>query len=76
MNDGDFRAHWLQLKGKIREQWGRLTDDEVDVIDGRREQLAGLLQKRYNHTRDEAERAIRDFESRWEATSSPSDRRA
>lgn len=50
-----------QVKGKIREQWGRLGDDQLDVIDGRREQLAGKLQELYRLTKEEAEKQITEF---------------
>jgi uncharacterized protein YjbJ (UPF0337 family) len=46
----------MQLKGKVREQWGKLTDDDVDQIQGRAEQLIGKLQNRYGIARDEAQR--------------------
>jgi uncharacterized protein YjbJ (UPF0337 family) len=56
MNEDTFKGQWMQLKGKIREQWGKLTDDDVDQIQGRSEQLLGKLQNRYGIARDEAER--------------------
>jgi uncharacterized protein YjbJ (UPF0337 family) len=48
----------MQLKGKIREQWGKLTDDDLDQIQGRSEQLIGKLQTRYGIARDEAQRQV------------------
>ena len=56
MNEDTFKGQWMQLKGKIREQWGKLTDDDVDQIQGRSEQLIGKLQNRYGIARDEAQR--------------------
>ena len=56
MNEDTFKGQWMQLKGKIREQWGKLTDDDVDQIQGRSEQLIGKLQSRYGIARDEAQR--------------------
>ena len=56
MNEDTFKGQWMQLKGKIREQWGKLTDDDVDQIQGRSEQLIGQLQNRYGIARDEAQR--------------------
>jgi len=56
MNEDTFKGQYLQLKGKVREQWGKLTDDDVDQIQGRSEQLLGKLQNRYGIARDEAER--------------------
>jgi len=58
MNEDTFKGQWMQLKGKIREQWGKLTDDDVDQIQGRSEQLLGKLQNRYGIARDEAERQV------------------
>jgi len=65
MNEDTFKGQWMQLKGKIREQWGKLTDDDVDQIQGRSEQLIGKLQNRYGIARDEAQRK---FEA-WEQSS-------
>jgi uncharacterized protein YjbJ (UPF0337 family) len=56
MNADTLRGQWTQLKGKIREQWGKLTDDDLDEIQGRAEQLVGRLQQRYGIGRDEAQR--------------------
>jgi uncharacterized protein YjbJ (UPF0337 family) len=64
MNDDRTEGNWKQFKGKIKEQWGKLTDDDLDVISGKRDQLAGKIQERHGIARDEAERQIRDFESR------------
>jgi len=65
MNEDTCKGQWMQLKGKIREQWGKLTDDDVDQIQGRSEQLLGKLQNRYGIARDEAQR---QFEA-WEQSS-------
>ena len=56
MNADTLRGQWTQLKGRIREQWGKLTDDDLDEIQGRSEQLIGRLQQRYGIARDEAQR--------------------
>jgi uncharacterized protein YjbJ (UPF0337 family) len=50
------------MQGKVKEKWGKLTDDDLTVIDGKREQLAGRLQSTYGMAKDEAERQISDFE--------------
>lgn len=55
------KGNWNELSGKIKEKWGQLTDDDMAVVDGRRDQLVGILQHRYGYERDEAERAIDDF---------------
>lgn len=61
MNEDRIAGNWQQLKGKVKEQWGKLTDDDLTVIEGHREQLAGKIQERYGIARDEAERQVREF---------------
>jgi uncharacterized protein YjbJ (UPF0337 family) len=61
MNSDTFKGQWMQLKGKIRQQWGKLTDDEVDQMQGNSEMLIGKIQERYGRSRDEAEREV----NRW-----------
>ena len=51
-------GNWKQFSGKAKERWGKLTDDDLTVIDGRRDQLSGKLQERYGIMKDEAEREI------------------
>jgi len=62
MNWDRIKGNWKQLKGQAKEQWGKLTDDDFDVIDGRREQLAGKIQERYGIAKDEAEAQV----AKWE----------
>ena len=62
MNDDRIEGGWKIAKGKVREQWGKLTDDDLDVIAGRRDQLLGRIQHRHGLARDEAEKQIDDFE--------------
>ncbi|MCG2578608.1 CsbD family protein [Dechloromonas sp. XY25] len=62
MNWDIVEGNWKQFKGKVKAQWGNLTDDQLDVIAGRRTELAGKIQEAYGITKDEAERQIRDFE--------------
>lgn len=69
MNRDWMLGNWKQLRGKLKEQWGRLTDDDLDVIGGRQEQLVGKIQERYGMAREEAERAIRDWRDRVEVES-------
>jgi len=52
---------WLQIKGKVKEQWGKLTDDDLKQLEGHAEQLAGKLQERYGLLREEAERQAKAF---------------
>jgi len=61
MNEQEFKGQWKILRGKVREQWGKLTDDDVEIIDGRSEQLIGLLQKRYGIMQEEAEKRLQKF---------------
>ena len=62
MNWDRIEGNWKQLKGKAIEQWGKLTDDDFDVIAGKRDQLAGKIQERYGIARDEAERQVSSWE--------------
>jgi uncharacterized protein YjbJ (UPF0337 family) len=55
-------GNWKQFKGKVKAQWGKLTDDHLDVIAGNRDQLAGKIQETYGITKDEAEQQIKQFE--------------
>jgi uncharacterized protein YjbJ (UPF0337 family) len=64
MNWDRIEGNWKQLKGKTIEQWGKLTDDDFDVIAGRRDQLAGKIQEHYGVAKDEAERQVADWEKR------------
>jgi uncharacterized protein YjbJ (UPF0337 family) len=68
MNKDTFEGNWKQFKGKIKEQWGKLTDDDLDMIEGKRDQLLGRIQERYGVARDEAERRLREFEQQSGAT--------
>lgn len=65
MNWDQAKGQWKQLKGKAIEQWGKLTDDDLDVIDGKREQLAGRIQERYGVSREEAEKQVEQWQSSW-----------
>ena len=58
MNDDIFKGKWTQLKGNIKEQWGKLTDDEIEQLDGRKDQLVGKVQERYGIARDQAARDV------------------
>lgn len=61
MNREQLEGSWNTMKGKVREQWGRLTDDDLDVIHGRIEQLVGAVQQRYGKSYDEAEEEVTDW---------------
>ena len=64
MNWDIVEGNWKQFKGKAKEQWGKLTDDDLDVIAGKRDQLAGRVQEAYGVSKDEAEKQILDWEDR------------
>jgi uncharacterized protein YjbJ (UPF0337 family) len=64
MNRDIAKGNFTQLKGKIKEQWGKLTDDEIDELEGKSEILAGKLQERYGMKREDAEREVSDFRTR------------
>jgi len=58
MNWDEIEGNWKQLKGKVRSQWGKLTDDDLEVVNGKRTELLGVLQARYGHAKEQAEREI------------------
>jgi len=58
MNEDTLKGQWKQLKGLVREQWGKLTNDDVDQIEGQTEQLIGRLQQRYGWEREAAQREV------------------
>lgn len=62
MNWDRIQGNWKQVTGRVQEQWGRLTDNDLDVVAGRREQLAGKLQERYGVAENEAERQLAAWE--------------
>ncbi len=62
MNWDRVQGNWKQFKGRVKQQWGKLTDDNLDVIDGHRDMLAGKIQESYGISKDEAERQINAWE--------------
>jgi uncharacterized protein YjbJ (UPF0337 family) len=61
MNNDRIEGNWKQLKGKVKEQWGKLTDDDMKIIEGNQDQLLGKVQERYGIARDEAEKQVKHF---------------
>ena len=61
MNWDRIEGNWKQFKGKVQQQWGDLTSDDLDRIEGKRTELAGRLQARYGYAKDKAEQEI----DRW-----------
>jgi uncharacterized protein YjbJ (UPF0337 family) len=64
MNWDQVKGKWKQFSGQAKQQWGKLTDDDLQQIDGHREELVGRVQERYGIARDEAEKQVKDWESR------------
>ena len=64
MNWDRIEGNWKQMTGKVKEGWGKLTDDDLTAIAGKRDQLVGRLQERYGIARDEADRQVKDWETR------------
>jgi uncharacterized protein YjbJ (UPF0337 family) len=56
---------WMSAKGAVKEQWGKLTDDDLTAIEGRRDQLVGKIQIRYGVSREEAERQVAGWETKY-----------
>lgn len=68
MNSDQFAGKWKQLKGAAKEQWGKLTDDDVEAIDGKLEKLQGRLQERYGITKEVAAEQINQWSNRMSHT--------
>jgi uncharacterized protein YjbJ (UPF0337 family) len=64
MNWNQIEGNWEQFKGKAQQQWGKLTNDDLDVIKGNRKELAGKIQAHYGKSQEEAEREIDDWSAR------------
>jgi uncharacterized protein YjbJ (UPF0337 family) len=62
MNNDILKGKWTQMKGQVQSKWGKLTNDDLDVVNGERQQLIGRIQERYGIAKDEAERQVSDFE--------------
>lgn len=67
MNSDILKGNWKQFRGEIQKQWGKLTDDDMDVINGEYDKLVGQMQERYGWNRERAEREITDFFDRQPA---------
>jgi uncharacterized protein YjbJ (UPF0337 family) len=61
MNWDEVTGKWNQLKGSVKERWGKLTDDDLTMIDGKRDRMVGKIQERYGITKEKAEEQIRDW---------------
>lgn len=70
MNEDILKGKWLEVKGGVKEKWGKLTDDDLGEIEGKGEKLLGLLQKKYGYMRDKAELEYKDTVEMAEIVSS------
>lgn len=61
MNSDVFQGKWKEIRGKVKEKWGDLTDDELTQIDGHRDRMSGWLQKKFGYDRARADREIENF---------------
>jgi len=61
MNWDQIAGNWKQFTGNVKERWGKLTDDDLTAIEGKRDKLAGLLQERYGYGKEQAEKELDDF---------------
>lgn len=61
MNEDILKGKWNQFKGSVKEQWGKLTDDDITQAEGNYDQLVGRIQERYGYNREEAERQVDDW---------------
>ncbi|MBA3721671.1 MAG: CsbD family protein [Parachlamydiaceae bacterium] len=62
MNKDQFEGKWHEVKGKVKEKWGKLTDNDLTEINGKKESFLGKLQARYGYAKDKAEKELADFE--------------
>lgn len=72
MNSEQFEGQWHQFKGKLKERWGKLTDDDVKVVAGKRDMLIGKVQERYGVLKKDAEEQVDQWMSRLESSGQPS----
>ena len=69
MNRDQIEGNWKQFKGDVKQQWGKLTDDQLDVIAGKRDNLAGKIQETYGISKDEAEKQLTEWQKRMKEIS-------
>ena len=76
MNWDRIKGNWKQVQGRAKAQWGKLTDDDLQVVAGHREQLAGRIQERYGIAKDEVEKQLTAWQSTADDSWFVSDRKA
>lgn len=67
MNSDYLSGKWKQLRGSVKQQWSKLTDDDLTYIDGKHDQFVGKLQERYGIAKEEAEKNVNDWLKRSES---------
>ena len=65
MNTDIFEGKWEEVKGKMKQTWGKLTDDDFKVIEGTHQEVFGKLQKHYGYSKEQAEKAVKDFRDQY-----------
>ena len=65
MNTDMIKGNWKEVMGKAKQQWGKLTDDDLQQIDGKKEELIGKIQKQYGYARDQAEEEVKKWEDSY-----------
>jgi uncharacterized protein YjbJ (UPF0337 family) len=71
MNEDVMKGKWKEIKGGIKEKWGKLTDDDITEVQGKQEKLMGILQKTYGYSKEKAEQEYKEFMARFEEPSRP-----
>ena len=61
MNADVLAGKWKQVQGEVKKQWGKLTDDDLMIVEGKRDKLVGLVQERYGYAHEQAEQEVDDF---------------
>jgi uncharacterized protein YjbJ (UPF0337 family) len=61
VNEDIIMGRWNQIKGEVKERWGRLTDDDITKVEGQRDKLLGILQEKYGYSKEEAEKSVDEF---------------
>ena len=75
MNSDQLKGKWKQVKGSVKERWGKLTDDDIDVIDGQHDQLIGKIQERYGIAREAAQKQVDEWNANVARESDVEERR-
>ncbi len=66
MNESILKGKWKQIKGSVKKQWGELTDDDLDKVEGDAQKLSGIIQEKYGKAKEEADEEVRKFEKEQE----------